>query len=61
MSREEAAEQVRSKGGTFQSAVSKDTDILVVGNNVGANKLTKANSLGIKQINEQEFLELLKN
>lgn len=59
MSREEAAERIRALGGTFQSSVGKETDYLVVGANVGASKLTKAEKLGTKQINEQEFLKLL--
>jgi DNA ligase (NAD+) len=59
MSREEAAERIRALGGTFQSAVGKETDYLVVGANVGASKLTKAEKLGTKQINEAEFLKLI--
>ncbi|HEX4775038.1 MAG TPA: NAD-dependent DNA ligase LigA [Candidatus Saccharimonadales bacterium] len=59
MGREEAAEKIRSLGGTFQSSVGQDTDYLVVGANVGAAKLAKANKLGIKQLNEAEFLKLL--
>lgn len=59
MQREEAAEKIRSLGGTFQSSVGKETDFLVVGNNVGASKLAKADKLGIKQIDEQELLKLL--
>jgi DNA ligase (NAD+) len=59
MGREEAGEKIRALGGTFQSSVGKDTDILVVGNNVGASKLAKAAKLGTKQINEAEFLKML--
>ena len=60
MSREEAGERIRALGGTFQSSVGKETDYLVVGANVGASKLAKAEKLGTKQINEDEFLKLLK-
>lgn len=60
MGREEAGEIVRSLGGTFQSSVGKDTDFLVVGANVGASKLAKADKLGTKQLTEQEFLEIIK-
>ncbi|HXR49888.1 MAG TPA: NAD-dependent DNA ligase LigA [Verrucomicrobiae bacterium] len=60
MSREQAAERIRALGGTFQSSVGKDTDYIVVGANVGASKLTKAAKLGTKQINEEEFLDILK-
>ena len=59
MSREEAADNIRSLGGTFQTSVGKDTDILVVGGNVGVNKLKKANDLKIKQIDEDQFLKLV--
>lgn len=59
MGRQEAAEKIRALGGTFQSSVGKDTDVLVVGNNVGASKLAKADKLGTKQIDETEFLKML--
>lgn len=59
MSREEAAERIRSLGGTFQSSVGKETDYLVVGANVGENKLKKARQLGTKQIGEGAFLKLI--
>ena len=58
--RQEAAEMIRNAGGVFQSSVGKDTDFLVVGTNVGASKLNKADKLGVKQINQKEFLELIK-
>lgn len=61
MSRDQAAEQIRSLGGTFQSSVGKDTDYLVVGANVGASKLAKAAKLGTKQLDEEAFLDLLKS
>jgi DNA ligase (NAD+) len=60
MSRDQAAEKIRALGGTFQSSVGKDTDYLVVGGNVGAGKLKKAEKLGTKQISETELLNLLK-
>ena len=60
LGREEAGEKIRALGGTFQSSVGKDTDYLVVGDNVGASKLAKAAKLGTKQITEAEFLQLLK-
>lgn len=59
MGRDEAADKIRQLGGTFQSAVAKDTNYLVTGGNVGASKLKKARAYGIKIINEQEFLELV--
>jgi DNA ligase (NAD+) len=61
MSREEAAERIRSLGGTFQSSVGKETDYLVVGANVGASKLAKAEKIGTRQIDENAFLKLIDN
>ena len=43
----------------FQSAIAKDTDYLVVGKNVGASKLAKADKLGTKQIGEDDLLTML--
>jgi len=60
MSREAAGERIRSLGGTFQSSVGKETDYLVVGANVGASKLSKAEKFGTKQIDEAEFLKMIK-
>lgn len=59
MSRDEAGEKIRALGGTFQSSVGKDTSYLVVGANVGASKLVKAEKLGTKQIDEQALLNML--
>ena len=57
--RDEAADRIRNLGGTFQTSVGKDTSYLVVGANVGASKLKKAEKLGTKQIDEAELLKLL--
>jgi DNA ligase (NAD+) len=59
MSREEAGEKIRALGGTFQSSVGKDTTYLVVGKNVGASKLKKADSYGVTQIDEAALLKLV--
>jgi DNA ligase (NAD+) len=59
MSRDQAAEKIRALGGTFQSSVGKDTDYLVVGVNVGASKLKKADKFGTKQLTETELLKIL--
>ncbi len=59
LSREEVAEKVRALGGTFQSAVGKDTTYLVAGGKVGAGKLKKAEAYGISILTEQKFLDLL--
>ena len=57
--RSEAAAIIESFGGKTSSSVSKKTSIVLAGEDAGS-KLTKANQLGIKVINEQEFNELIK-
>lgn len=59
MGRDEAAERIRSLGGTFQTSVGKDTDYLVVGGNVGASKLKKAEQYGTTVLSEDDFLRML--
>lgn len=59
MGRDIAAERIRSLGGTFQSSLGKDTDYLVVGENVGAAKRAKAEKYGTKMLSETEFLAML--
>lgn len=59
MSRDQAAGSIRALGGTFQTAVAKDTTYLVVGDKVGASKREKAKSYDIKIINEQQLIEMI--
>jgi DNA ligase (NAD+) len=59
MSRDEAADRIRAKGGIFQSSVAKDTDYLVAGGKVGASKLAKARAYGTTVVDEAAFLTLL--
>jgi DNA ligase (NAD+) len=59
MSRDDVADRIRVLGGTFQTAVAKDTTYLVAGGKVGASKLAKATAYGTKVISEQELKELL--
>ena len=59
MSRDEAADKIRALGGTFQSAVAKDTNYLVAGAKVGASKLTKAREYGTIVINETDLRRIL--
>jgi DNA ligase (NAD+) len=59
MSRDEAADKIRELGGTFQSAVAKDTTYLVAGGKVGASKLKKAQAYGTRIIDEAAFKELI--
>ena len=60
MGRDVAAEKIRDLGGTFQTAVAKDTTYLVAGGKVGASKLKKAEQYGTKIIDEQTLLELIR-
>ena len=60
MSRDEAADRIRSLGGTFQTSVGKDTTYLVAGGKVGASKLKKAESYGTKIIDEQALIQMLR-
>jgi len=59
MTREEAKEKVRDLNGEVSESISRKTDYLVVGENPGS-KLEKAQKIGIKIINEKEFLDLIK-
>jgi len=58
LTRREAEEAIRARGGKVSSSVSKKTDYVVVGENPGS-KLDKAHSLGVKTISEAEFRKLL--
>jgi DNA ligase (NAD+) len=57
-SREEAGDKIISLGGKVTSAISNKTDFVIAGEKPGS-KLDKAKVLGIKVINEKEFIELL--
>lgn len=59
MSRDEAANRIRSLGGVFQTTVARDTNYLVAGGKVGASKLSKAKSYGVEIISEDTLLRLL--
>ncbi|MEO5949937.1 MAG: NAD-dependent DNA ligase LigA [Candidatus Saccharimonadales bacterium] len=61
MSRDSAADEIRALGGTFQTAIAKDTTYLVTGGKVGASKLKKAESYGTKIINEQQLITILRS
>lgn len=59
MTREEAKKRVKELGGEVTETISKRVNYLVVGKDPGS-KLEKAQKLGVKIINEKEFLQLLK-
>ena len=49
------AEKIRELGGEFQKSITRETDFLLVGEKVGASKITKAEKLGVKVISQAEF------
>ncbi len=58
MSRADAKKQLQFMGAKVTSSVSKKTDVVVVGSDAGS-KAEKASQLGIKMLDEQQFLDLI--
>jgi DNA ligase (NAD+) len=58
LGRKEAEELIVKNGGKASGSVSKKTSLVLAGEAAGS-KLTKANELGIKVIDEQTFLDML--
>ena len=58
LSRADASKMIESFGGKCSGSVSKKTHIVLAGEEAGS-KLTKAQSLGIRIINEEEFLKII--
>jgi len=59
ITREEAKEKIRLLGGEISETVSKKTNYIIVGKKPGS-KYERAKELGVKTINEKEFLHLIK-
>jgi DNA ligase (NAD+) len=57
LSREQATAKIEAHGGKTSGSVSKKTDYVLAGEEAGS-KLEKARKLGVKIINEAEFLKL---
>lgn len=58
LSRHEAGEKIAAKGARVTESVSKKTDLVVAGTDPGS-KLAKAEKLGIRIMNEDEFIGML--
>ncbi len=58
LTRDEAKDRIKSLGGKVSASVSKKTDYLVVGRDPGS-KLAKAKKLGVKIIDEKDFLGII--
>ncbi len=59
LKRNDAKNLIIKAGGKVTGSVSKKTDYLLMGESPGS-KLTQAKKLGITQLSEGEFLDLLK-
>lgn len=59
MEREEVKERIRKLGGEVSESVSRKTDFVVAGKEPGS-KYRKAKELGIKIIDEEKFLEIIR-
>ena len=59
MTRQEAVEAVRERGGKVTGSVSSSTDYVIFGENPGRGKTGKAEELGTKMLDEDGFLALI--
>ncbi|MDR2146649.1 MAG: NAD-dependent DNA ligase LigA, partial [Tannerella sp.] len=58
-SRDEYKAMIEQNGGKNAGSVSGNTDYILAGENMGPAKLEKAQKLGVKILNEQDFLNML--
>jgi DNA ligase (NAD+) len=58
-SREVATEKIEEAGGKVTNSVSKKTSFVVVGDEPGASKFSKAKELGTEMIDEDRLRELM--
>lgn len=59
LTREQAGEHIRRRGGTVSSSVSGKTSCLVAGDSPGS-KLAKARKLGVRIVDEKTFLDMIR-
>ena len=60
-SRDEYKAMIEAHGGKNVGSVSKKTSFILAGENMGPEKRKKAESLGVKILTEEEFLEIINN
>lgn len=58
MTRDEASDKIKQRGGKTSSSVSKNTTYVLAGTNPGS-KLDKAEKLGVIILNEEDFLKMI--
>ena len=58
-SRDEYKQMIEQNGGKNASSVSAKTTLILAGENMGPEKLKKAASLGVRLVNEDEFLKMI--
>lgn len=58
-SRDEYKELIEKHGGKNVGSISKKTSFILAGENMGPSKLEKAEKLGIRIVNEEEFLKMI--
>ena len=58
-SRDQLKEMIEKNGGKNVGSISKKTNYLLAGENIGPSKLEKVNKLGIPMISEDDFIKML--
>ncbi len=59
MSRDELKKTIEDNGGRVRNSISKKTDFIIAGSNMGSSKLNKAEALNIPIISEDDFLRMI--
>jgi len=59
LSRDELKKLIEDNGGKVGSSISSKTSYLVAGDKMGPSKRTKAESLGVPLISEQDFIDMV--
>lgn len=58
-SRDELKKAIEDNGGKVSGSISKKTNYVIAGDNMGPSKKTKAESLGVAIISEEDFLQMI--